>query len=66
MGWYSAVGRPLFFAVSPETAHRLAQAMLGLDDVPADLHGSSSYRTRVGATMVARAWAEATAEARGG
>ncbi len=30
MGWYSAVGRPLFFALSPETAHRLAGAMLGL------------------------------------
>jgi dihydroorotate dehydrogenase len=30
MGWYSAVGRPLFFALSPEAAHRLAGAMLGL------------------------------------
>jgi dihydroorotate dehydrogenase len=30
MGWYSAVGRPLFFALQPETAHRLAGAMLGL------------------------------------
>jgi dihydroorotate dehydrogenase len=30
MGWYSAVGRPLFFALPPETAHRLAGAMLGL------------------------------------
>jgi dihydroorotate dehydrogenase len=30
MGWYPAVGRPLFFALPPETAHRLAGAMLGL------------------------------------
>lgn len=30
MGWYSAVGRPLFFTLPPETAHRLAGAMLGL------------------------------------
>jgi dihydroorotate dehydrogenase len=29
MGWYSAVGRPLFFALPPESAHRLAGAMLG-------------------------------------
>ena len=30
MGWYPAVGRPLFFALPPEAAHRLAGAMLGL------------------------------------
>jgi len=30
MGWYSAVGRPLFFALPAETAHRLAGALLGL------------------------------------
>jgi dihydroorotate dehydrogenase len=30
MGWYPAVGRPLFFALPPETAHRLAGFMLGL------------------------------------
>jgi dihydroorotate dehydrogenase len=30
MGWYSAVGRPLFFALPPETAHRVAGATLGL------------------------------------
>jgi dihydroorotate dehydrogenase len=29
MGWYPAV-RPLFFALPPEAAHRLASAMLGL------------------------------------
>lgn len=43
-----------------------ALATSDLEDVPADLHGSSSYRTRVGAAMVARAWAEASAEASGG
>jgi dihydroorotate dehydrogenase len=30
MGWYSAVGRPLFFALPPEAAHRLAGAVLEL------------------------------------
>ncbi len=30
MGWYAAVGRPLFFALPPEAAHRVAQALLGL------------------------------------
>jgi len=30
MGWYSAVGRPLFFALPAETAHRLAGALLSL------------------------------------
>ena len=30
MGWYSAVGRPLFFALPPETAHRVAGATLRL------------------------------------
>ena len=30
MGWYPAVGRPLFFSIAPETAHRLAGVMLGL------------------------------------
>jgi aerobic carbon-monoxide dehydrogenase medium subunit len=43
-----------------------AEAMVGLDDVPADLHGSSSYRTRVGAAMVSRAVADAAGEATGG
>jgi carbon-monoxide dehydrogenase medium subunit len=38
-------------------------AMTGLDDIPADLQGSASYRSRVGAALVARAWAEATKEA---
>jgi dihydroorotate dehydrogenase len=30
MGWYPAVGRPLFFALPPETAHRVAGVILGL------------------------------------
>jgi carbon-monoxide dehydrogenase medium subunit len=47
--------------VEPEEVGRLAVA--GLDSVPDDLHGSSRYRLRVGAAMVARAWATATREA---
>ncbi|MGB8390089.1 FAD binding domain-containing protein [Mycobacterium sp.] len=47
--------------VTPEELGELA--MTGLDDVPADLQGSAAYRTRVGAEMVARAWAEAIEEA---
>jgi carbon-monoxide dehydrogenase medium subunit len=38
-------------------------AMAGLDDIPADLQGSASYRTRVGAALVSRAWVSATTEA---
>jgi carbon-monoxide dehydrogenase medium subunit len=38
-------------------------AMAGLDDIPADLQGSASYRKRVGAAMVSRAWVSATTEA---
>lgn len=38
-------------------------ALAGLEDVPADLHGSDTYRIRVGAAMVARAWQAAAAEA---
>jgi dihydroorotate dehydrogenase len=30
MDWYRAVGRPLFFALPPEAAHRTAGALLGL------------------------------------
>ncbi|GFG48867.1 carbon monoxide dehydrogenase [Mycolicibacterium agri] len=36
-------------------------AMGGLTDIPADLQGSAEYRSRVGATMVARAWTAAVA-----
>jgi dihydroorotate dehydrogenase len=30
MGWYASVGRPAFFALPPEAAHRLALALLSL------------------------------------
>jgi aerobic carbon-monoxide dehydrogenase medium subunit len=50
--------------VEPEDVGRLAVA--GLESVPEDLHGSAAYRRRVGATLVARAWATATEEARRG
>jgi aerobic carbon-monoxide dehydrogenase medium subunit len=38
-------------------------ALAGLEDVPADLQGSASYRRRVGSALVARAWDEAINEA---
>lgn len=37
----------------------------GLGAIPSDLHGSSGYRARVGATMVERAWKQAMEEALG-
>ena len=40
-----------------------ALAMSELSDVPSDLQGSAKYRKRVGAAMVARAFADATKEA---
>ena len=56
-------GRPIG-EVDPEDIGRLA--MSGLESVPADLHGSAQFRTRVGAAMVTRAWRKASAEARNG
>ncbi|OBB48240.1 xanthine dehydrogenase family protein subunit M [Mycobacterium sp. 852002-51961_SCH5331710] len=47
--------------VSAEEVGRLALA--GLEDIPSDLQGSATYRAKVGATMVARAWSRATTEA---
>ena len=41
-------------------------AVSTLTSVPADLHGSAAYRTRVGAVMVTRAWRRAVQEACGG
>ncbi|MGV0739849.1 FAD binding domain-containing protein [Mycobacterium syngnathidarum] len=38
-------------------------AMPELSDIPADLQGSASYRARVGAAMVSRAWTQATTHA---
>ncbi|MGP0031274.1 MAG: FAD binding domain-containing protein [Acidimicrobiales bacterium] len=48
--------------VDPAELGRLATA--GLQGVPDDLHGSATYRTEVGAVMVARAWVAAAGEAR--
>lgn len=56
----AVLGRPVA-ELSAQEVGRLAVA--GLDAVPTDLQGSASYRSRVGATMVARAWTEATKEA---
>jgi aerobic carbon-monoxide dehydrogenase medium subunit len=41
-------------------------AVADLDAVPSDLHGSASYRKKVGAAMVARAWEQAVKEAASG
>jgi aerobic carbon-monoxide dehydrogenase medium subunit len=54
-------------AVGEIGAEDVGQAAVAeLEGVPADLNGSATYRTRVGAVMVARAWAAAVEEARGG
>jgi len=53
-------GRPLGDVEPAELGHL---AMAGLGSIPEDLHGSAAYRRRVGATMVARAWAAATTQA---
>ncbi len=53
-------GRPIT-EVDKDELGRLAVA--GLSSVPADLHGTSDYRKKVGAVMVARAWAAARTEA---
>jgi aerobic carbon-monoxide dehydrogenase medium subunit len=56
----AVLGRP----VGDITAAEIGRlAIGGLDDIPADLQGSAAYRAKVGATMVARAWDSATAEA---
>jgi carbon-monoxide dehydrogenase medium subunit len=54
------LGRPVDDITGEEIGHL---AIGGLDDIPADLQGSAAYRAKVGATMVARAWEAATAEA---
>lgn len=56
----AVTGRPVSDVSADEIG---ALAMSGLADVPSDLQGSASYRTRVGAAMVARAWTDATTEA---
>jgi aerobic carbon-monoxide dehydrogenase medium subunit len=57
------LGRPVA-SIEPEEVGQLA--LLGLDSVPSDFHGSAEYRKRVGAAMVSRAWRAAAAEARHG
>lgn len=53
-------------AVSDVDAAELGRAAVSdLDSIPSDLHGSASYRARVGEVMVARAWARAIEEANG-
>ncbi|MBL8776898.1 MAG: xanthine dehydrogenase family protein subunit M [Acidimicrobiales bacterium] len=56
----AATGRALA-EIDADDVGRVAVA--DLSDVPSDLHGSAAYRTKVGAVMVARAWADAAAEA---
>ncbi|MBE1550000.1 carbon-monoxide dehydrogenase medium subunit [Mycobacterium sp. OAS707] len=56
----AVVGRPVD-DITPDDVGRLAVS--ALTDIPADLQGSAAYRAKVGATMVARAWKSATAEA---
>jgi carbon-monoxide dehydrogenase medium subunit len=47
--------------VDPAELGRIAVSTLA--SVPSDLHASADYRTRVGATLVERAWTKAVAEA---
>jgi carbon-monoxide dehydrogenase medium subunit len=56
----AVIGRPVDDITADEVG-RLA--ISALTDIPADLQGSAAYRAKVGATMVARAWKSATAEA---
>ena len=59
----AVVGRAVGEVAAEEIGRLVIQ---GLDDIPADLQGSAAYRAKVGATMVARAWESATAEASNG
>lgn len=54
------IGTPIG-GISAEEIGRLA--MSELTDIPSDLQGSASYRARVGAAMVSRAWTQATTHA---
>jgi carbon-monoxide dehydrogenase medium subunit len=51
-------------AIDPAEVGRAAVA--DLDSVPSDLHGTASYRKKVGAAMVTRAWGQAVKEAANG
>ena len=57
----AAVGRAVGDVVPAELGEL---ATSELDDVPSDVHGPASYRKRVGAAMVERAWQDAIEEAR--
>src|SRR4029077_9838881 len=46
-----------------DTAALGQSAVEDLQSIPDDLHGSATYRSRVGAVMVARAWTSASEEA---
>ncbi len=50
MGWYRTVGRPLFFALDPESAHRLALGLLGLP-LPWRAIGGATTDLRQGVTL---------------
>jgi carbon-monoxide dehydrogenase medium subunit len=41
-------------------------AVVAIEDIPSDVHGSADYRRHVGAVMVARAWLQAVEEAQRG
>ena len=57
----AAVGAPARSPLAPAELGRAAVADLG--SVPSDLHGSASYRKRVGAALVAAAVSRAIEEA---
>ncbi|OFB42728.1 carbon monoxide dehydrogenase [Mycolicibacterium sp. (ex Dasyatis americana)] len=56
----AVVGTPIGGLTADEIGR---MAMPELSDIPADLQGSASYRARVGAAMVSRAWTQATTHA---
>jgi len=56
----AVLGRPVADITADEIGHL---AISALDEIPADQQGPAAYRAKVGATMVARAWKSATAEA---
>lgn len=56
---HAVVGKTLS-ELTPEDIGQLAVS--GLDDIPTDLQGDAEYRAKVGATMVARAFASACSE----
>ncbi|WP_454792266.1 FAD binding domain-containing protein [Mycolicibacterium lutetiense] len=56
----AVIGTPIG-GITADEIGRLA--MSELTDIPSDLQGSASYRARVGAAMVSRAWTQATTQA---